>query len=176
MALLRQADLKEKARKHKDTMASVIQAVVRGLAARRMHLKRLPFLRKEQQLRKFCVECEVKVALRRCVQCKDRYCDDCYQNIHKKGYRRGHNWEPLGNNIGLRDEMPPEIDTSYGTNSGGGGGPPSSTRPGSKANATGGGGGGASATSQWQEFFDAGAQAKYWFNTNTGEATWVCPY
>ena len=28
----------------------------------------------------------------------------------------------------------------------------------------------------WQEYFDEGAQAKYWFNTWTGEATWVYPF
>ena len=28
----------------------------------------------------------------------------------------------------------------------------------------------------WEEYFDEGAQAKYWFNTWTGEATWVYPF
>lgn len=34
----------------------------------------------------------------------------------------------------------------------------------------------ATAAGPWQEFFDNAAKAKYWFNTLTGEATWVCPY
>ena len=28
----------------------------------------------------------------------------------------------------------------------------------------------------WEEYFDEGAQAKYWFNTWTGEATWLYPF
>lgn len=29
--------------------------------------------------------------------------------------------------------------------------------------------------SDWEEFYDAAAQAKYWFNKKTGEASWVNP-
>lgn len=29
---------------------------------------------------------------------------------------------------------------------------------------------------EWEEFFDAQAKAKYWFNQATGEASWVNPY
>ena len=29
---------------------------------------------------------------------------------------------------------------------------------------------------EWEEFYDSSARAKYWFNKNTGEASWICPY
>lgn len=29
---------------------------------------------------------------------------------------------------------------------------------------------------EWEEYWDDGAQAKYWFNNATGEATWLTPY
>jgi len=28
----------------------------------------------------------------------------------------------------------------------------------------------------WEEFFDANAKAKYWFNKVTGEASWINPH
>ena len=31
-------------------------------------------------------------------------------------------------------------------------------------------------TKEWQEFYDSTAKAKYWFNTVTGEASWVNPF
>lgn len=170
---MRQADIKEKERKYKHKMVSLIQAAVRGMAARALHQKRLPFLRKERQLRRFCVECEVKVAIRRCVQCKDRYCEDCYATIHKKGYRRGHNWEPIGGNVGLNDTEIVVTANNSGGKSMNASGTLGQSRGGTSSNTV---GGGLNATSPWQEFFDAGAQAKYWFNTDTGEATWVCPF
>jgi hypothetical protein len=30
-------------------------------------------------------------------------------------------------------------------------------------------------SSEWQEFWDEQAQAKYWYNQNTGEASWTKP-
>ena len=29
---------------------------------------------------------------------------------------------------------------------------------------------------EWGEFFDESAQANYWFNNSTGEASWINPY
>ncbi len=39
-----------------------------------------------------------------------------------------------------------------------GGGPPKSNR------------------ADWEQFFDANAKARYWFNNKTGEASWVQPF
>ena len=29
---------------------------------------------------------------------------------------------------------------------------------------------------EWDEYYDDNAQAKYWYNRNTGEAQWIDPY
>ena len=132
--------------------ASVIQSLARGVIGRRLHKMSLPILEHELQVRKYCVECETHTATKRCTQCKDRYCDSCYDKVHKKGYRRGHSWEPL-------------VTVMFGEGSG-------SDVTGARGNTPGAG----RATDQWQEFYDDSVEAKYWFNTLSGEATWVCPY
>ena len=128
--------------------ATSIQAMIRGAQGRKALLEVLPLLHVQKQMRKYCVECESRMATKRCVQCKDRYCDSCYDIMHKKGYRRGHSWEPL---IKVSE-------TKEGTGYERGRTP---SRP---------------ATAVWEEQWDVGARAKYWFNTATGEATWICPY
>ena len=164
----RKKEMKEKEQLKIKMAATTIQALVRGALGRIRHKKHIHILKREQQVRRFCVECESKVATKRCIQCKDRYCESCYSIIHKKGYRRGHSWEPLGKTMGLKDaalEEQPQKGVSrggVGTAQPGRGGAPA---PKPAAN-----------TAQWQEFFDAGAKAKYWYNTITGEATWVCPF
>ena len=67
--------------------ASRIQALVRGVISRKYFLKDLPQLKRARQVRGFCVECESKVARRRCRDCKDNFCESCYEKMHKKGYR-----------------------------------------------------------------------------------------
>jgi hypothetical protein len=37
-----------------------------------------------------CVECEEKSAVLKCEQCKDFFCQDCYNSTHATGKRRGH--------------------------------------------------------------------------------------
>jgi hypothetical protein len=166
MQLARKAEIIEKERKRKANAATRIQSRWRGGMGRMHYKKRLPLLKREQQVRRFCVECEQKVAVRRCVQCKDRYCESCYQQIHKKGYRRGHSWEPLGNTLGLKDLTDTPQDKTVSR----------TATAGTAQTATAAAGGNAAGKAQWKEYFDAGAKAKYWFNTVTGEATWVCPY
>ena len=168
----RKKEMKEKEQLKIKMAVTSIQALVRGALGRIRHKKHIHILKREQQVRRFCVECESKVATKRCIQCKDRYCESCYTIIHKKGYRRGHSWEPLGNTMGLKDAAPEEYNpkgisrgggTANNAQTGRGGGTAPAPKPASNA-------------AQWQEFFDAGAKAKYWYNTITGEATWVCPF
>jgi hypothetical protein len=63
----------------------IIQAFIRGIVARRRFKKNLPALKKAQKQRIFCTQCEVQIALRRCRQCRDKFCNDCYDLIHQKG-------------------------------------------------------------------------------------------
>lgn len=81
MQLKRKADIITQERKRKADSATKIQALARGVLARILFKKRLPMLKRDAQIRRFCVECESKVAVRRCVQCKDRYCEKCYFTI-----------------------------------------------------------------------------------------------
>jgi hypothetical protein len=129
--------------------AMKIQAVYRGYRGRRKFQELEPQLRKALKARAFCVECEVNVATKRCRECKDQYCDKCFDNLHRKGKRKTHGWDL--------------------TRKEGKGG----------AGASGGGGGvmsGYDNPNLWEEYWDDNAQAKYWYHTLTGEATWICPY
>lgn len=65
--------------------AAKIQALTRGVIARKKHAYRLPTLQKEMRARSYCTECENKKARRRCRQCKDNFCEACYDKIHKRG-------------------------------------------------------------------------------------------
>jgi hypothetical protein len=69
----------------RDNAATRIQAMARGVASRVQFRQQLPYLRKSKQMRGFCVECETKVATKRCRVCKDNYCDVCFTLVHKKG-------------------------------------------------------------------------------------------
>ena len=65
--------------------AAKIQGMVRGVLYRKRHIQLLPALKRAKQVRGFCVECENKVARRRCRQCRDNFCEACYEKLHKKG-------------------------------------------------------------------------------------------
>ena len=58
---------------------------MRGVIARKKFKKNLPTLKKQQKMRMFCVQCEQQIARKRCRQCRDRFCNDCYDLIHQKG-------------------------------------------------------------------------------------------
>lgn len=73
----------EKQKRH--DAAAKIQALARGVSSRKRFKKNLPALKKALKMKSYCVECEAKVATRRCRQCKDRYCADCYDLLHQKG-------------------------------------------------------------------------------------------
>ena len=143
--------------------ATKIQALIRGILSRKIYKKQLPLLKKELRMRSFCVECETKVANRRCRQCKDRFCDICYVTFHKKGHRREHNWEP----VVVFGVKPGTTGNDSRTNTAA----TSSSKPSTAVAAK-----PVTNKKDWEEFFDASAKAKYWFNKTTGEASWIKPY
>lgn len=65
--------------------ARKLQSRLRGVLGRRKFKKMLPALKLARRMRSLCVECETKPAVRRCRQCKDQYCEDCYEILHQKG-------------------------------------------------------------------------------------------
>ena len=67
---------------------------MRGYLGRKKFAKALPGLIHASQMRLFCVECEKKVATRRCIDCHDKYCVACYTKLHQKGARKFHSWLP----------------------------------------------------------------------------------
>ena len=152
----------EKLQELQKESATKIQALMRGILSRKLFKKQLPLLKKELRMRSFCVECEKKVANRRCRQCKDRFCEICYITFHKKGHRREHNWEP----VVVFGVKPGTADKDSRTNTAA-----TSSKPTTALAAK-----PATNKKDWEEFFDANAKAKYWFNKTTGEAVWVKPY
>ena len=65
--------------------ATKIQSIVRGVQYRVIHKRLQPTLKKAKTARSYCTECENRIAKRRCRQCKDNFCEGCYEKIHKKG-------------------------------------------------------------------------------------------
>ena len=132
--------------------ATTIQALVRGVQGRVKYFKTLPALKKAKAARGFCVECESKVARRRCKECRDNFCETCFDKMHKKGRRKEHHWEAIVASSG-RDSTQESRAASRG--------------PGDRS--------GASKGVRWEEYWDESAQANYWSNVDTGEATWIKP-
>ena len=131
--------------------AAKIQALMRGVLGRKKYKKRLPTLRKERQLRSLCIDCESRAATLKCVQCKDRFCKVCYDNLHRTGYRKSHSWDvfiPPSSKYSLESVNVVEEKKSVVSDP----------------------------KDDWEEFFDKQAKAKYWFNKKTQEAVWVKPY
>jgi hypothetical protein len=139
--------------------AQTMQALIRGMVHRMRFEKNLSQLKRDKQVRMFCVECESKLAERRCRVCRDRYCAACYEKMHKKGNRKKHGWDAI---VDDKKKKPP----------GGDGGSKSGTAGGSKSGTA---GGPAKPAAQWEEYNDDQMNAKYWYNVDTGEATWIPP-
>ena len=133
--------------RHRNVSAAKIQALVRGVQSRVRFRNNLPALKKAQASRGFCVECENKVARRRCRECRDNFCEACFEKMHKKGKRKDHNWVGIVTTTG-RESRP---------------------GAGEKLQAT------AMKGPKWEEYWDESAKANYWFNVQTGEATWIKP-
>jgi len=158
------AALEKKAETEKADAARCIQALLRGVIGRRKFREDLPQLKKAHKARTYCFECEQRVATRRCRQCKDKFCIPCYDRIHQKGNRKSHSWVNI--KVDVRA-------VSAGKGSRGsvsfGGLDASSTQAVNPAQIR------AQKRSEWQEFYDESARAKYWFNQVTGEASWTQP-
>ncbi|GLE00341.1 hypothetical protein PINS_up009098 [Pythium insidiosum] len=51
----------------------------------------------EDEEERLCVECEEADALRRCDQCQDVFCDECFEKLHRASAKREkHTWKPMG--------------------------------------------------------------------------------
>jgi len=144
---------------------SRIQALVRGVLARKRHRKNLPQLKKAKQARLFCVECELQPGVRRCRQCRDNYCKDCFEALHCKGTRRTHTFDNV--------RLPPGL-TAASSQQPTGPEPLQQSQQSGAAKRKNAGKG--KNNKDWEEFFDSSAKAKYWFNKVTGEASWISPY
>lgn len=145
--------------------ATRIQALARGVRGRRIFKEILPDLKKAQMALKFCVECEVTVATKKCRQCRDRYCDDCYASFHRKGHRRDHTYELL--KVAKVETPGPAATRRSTTGRGANRGRRNSASILAEA---------VKNPNLWEECWDDSAQAKYWYHTMTGEATWICPF
>lgn len=138
--------------------AITIQKLARGVLSRAEFKKNLATLKQSLRQRQFCIECENNVAQKRCRQCKDRFCNNCYKRIHAKGARRSHTFDT----IRMDEQTLSKIQT---------------VDPGRAQIAAGTSVGAVKALKKdWEEFYDASAKAKYWFNKSTGEALWVSPF
>ena len=62
-----------------------IQALTRGILGRAKYKKLLPLLRRRKQVRLLCAECDKTVAIKICRNCKDKFCEECYTKLHRKG-------------------------------------------------------------------------------------------
>lgn len=137
------------------------------MAARVRHKKNLPALKKAKLARQYCVECEVQVGMRRCRQCKDKFCVTCYENVHAKGTRRTHTFENVKIPANLAAALQAERERLLG---GAGGASKTSSTSAAAAKR------GKAKKQDWEEFYDSSAKAKYWFNKVTGEASWISPF
>lgn len=72
-------------RQIRNKASTVIQAMVRGKLCRQLFKKNLPQLKKARKQRCFCTQCDIQIATKRCRQCRDKFCDSCYDFIHQKG-------------------------------------------------------------------------------------------
>lgn len=169
----------------RNVSATQIQAMVRGKLNRIRHKKNLPQLKKSRRQRCFCIQCESQLATKRCRQCKDKFCESCYDFIHQKGTMNDsilicfvYNF--LFYLIGNRKKHTFEIiridakimAIAYDQPSNGTGNSNTNKRNSvadvkEKKRAIN--------PKEWEEFYDESAKAKYWFNKLTGEASWINP-
>ena len=160
-----------KKKSNTETMAAMsIQAMARGVACREKLKTIIPTLKIEKQKRSFCVECESNVAVKRCRNCKDRYCDTCYALIHRKGARRHHSWEHIA--VDIRSVAPSKMDSStVNSKTSRFKGKQQSKQLSTEKNQT----KESDSKKDWQKFYDNAAKAHYWYNQKTGEAKWTEP-
>lgn len=128
-----------------------------------------------------CIECGYKRAVKLCEECQDCLCFLCYDNIHSKGNRMNHHWQSLLEGLPLVRVMRSQSMRSVSKSSSLDDaerlrlGVPLSRQPSedpyridSQQYYD--------ASQYWQEYFDEAAQSNYYYNTLTGEATWLSPW
>jgi len=134
--------------------STTIQRYVRG------HLTRIWFFNNYRQLvidreeRKFCIECTGKtrnLATRLCHTCRDRYCESCWNKFHAHGNKRFHTYKGLIEGGEYVEDNVQEF---------GGRIPGIVVKP---------------PVTDWVEYWDDSAQATYYYNLRTGEASWTTP-
>ena len=183
IAAAKEEDMR-RAEQKRHSSARMLQALIRGVLARRRHRRNLPQLKRARLARQFCVECEQQIGVRRCRQCKDRYCVSCYQTVHSKGTRKGHTFENVKMPANLAAALMAEKDRQQGYSSSNNNNSNSINNNNGGSGSGAGRAGGAAAgkrgqkekEKEWEEFYDSSAKAKYWFNKVTGEASWIKPY
>ena len=105
--------------------------------------------------------------MKKCRDCKDRFCDSCFISIHRKGARKTHSWESIVAN---------HFDNTQGTSRKGNNSnnnnniseekaPPNKEKGGAEKGKA----------KEWQKFYDDAAKAYYWYNAKSGEAKWTEP-
>jgi hypothetical protein len=139
--------------------AQLLQRVYRGHRGRKWFINNYARLEVDREDRRFCVECvgaHRQLASRLCRVCRDRYCDACWLRFHAHGNKRLHTYKALETG-GISNG---NFNSPYGGyNNGFDLGAPTMQ----------------AGQSEWVEQWDSSAQATYYYNARTGEASWVTP-
>lgn len=159
-----------------------IQALFRGCSTRVWYKKNYFSLLKKKKLRNYCIECEKNIAIKKCYNCNDKFCNECYEIIHQKGTRRNHQWFLITSLYDKDKEKEKEMEkdikrsaskdikqNNKANKSNSKNNNFNLTNNNSKVNST------TTSTGTWVEYYDPSAKAKYWFNHATNEASWIKP-
>ncbi|GMH88205.1 hypothetical protein TrST_g10293 [Triparma strigata] len=147
--------------KRRQRAVLTLQSWARGMKSRTWFKLNVHNLRQELEYRSWCVECVSVIATRRCTTCLDRYCNDCWNVIHRKGRKRQHGYDIIEYKPHV-DEKKVDMFATNGFNEG-------SSLGGTGSSMVSSGG------QEWIEYWDESAGAKYWYNKTTGEASWIRP-
>lgn len=160
--------------RRRDLCATMIQRVYFGFRARKWFRRNYNRLAMDREDRTYCVECAGhvrNVATRLCRSCKDRYCDNCWKRFHAHGNKRSHTYKALTSWEEKREvKFTPIVEVqndwvnywdvaSHSLDQEA----PRSMSP------------KATSHSDWVEYWDSSAQATYFYNVRTGEASWTTP-
>ncbi len=161
IAKMKVGEVKKEERKKRAIV--MIQSWARGLKWREWMRVNLSTLLEEAEYRAYCVECMAVYATRRCSTCMDKYCNSCWDIIHRAGRKRQHGWDDVepprtvSSAYGQQESYEPGSSLDLGTNS------MLSSQQGS-------------VPGEWVEYFDDSVGSSYWYNTRTNEASWVKPF
>eukprot|EP01041_Mallomonas_annulata_P006616 gene6616-13401_t len=160
------------AQKALDDAATKIQALARGAAGRNRFRKLQPLLRRAKQVRLLCAECERSPATKLCRNCRDKFCEDCYVKVHKKGQRKKHDWTYVPDYYPVVRTMASVAPTNVGY-AGINLAANKATR--SIASTKKQSGRSRMIEMAWETFHDENSSTTYYHNAITGETTWTKP-